>query len=311
MTQDEQKKSPGERNARLGMIIIVLAMAGASIYYRFLVHHQLEQTAALFIGLPSLIAIGLLLLPKRKTSTGIMLIGVTIFMLISMMFLGEGSICVLMASPIFFGVALIIGLIDDRNSRRRRNDPPGPRTGAAFAALLLFLPMSFEGVRPGLSFNRAETVVVVKEYSLTVAQVITHLNGAARFDRPLPYYLRLGFPKATAMTGAGLQPGDQRRIHFAGGEGHPGDLVMTITAADANSVRLQTDSDSSHIAHWLKWQDATLRWQALDNGKTRVEWTMRYERSLDPAWYFAPWERYAVGQSGGYFMDSLLQEPAP
>ena len=113
------------------------------------------------------------------------------------------------------------------------------------------------------------------------------------------------------MTGSGLQPGDQRRIHFAGGEGHPGDLVMTVTAADADSLRLRTESDSSHIAHWLKWQDATLHWQALDNGRTRVEWTMRYERSLDPAWYFAPWERYAVGQSGGYFMDSLLLEQAP
>ena len=50
----------------------------------------------------------------------------------------------------------------------------------------------------------------------------------------------------------------------------------------------------------------TLRWQALDNGKTRVEWTMHYERSLDPAWYFAPWERYAVRRSMEYLNDALL-----
>jgi hypothetical protein len=36
-----------------------------------------------------------------------------------------------------------------------------------------------------------------------------------------------------------------------------------------------------------------------------VRWTIRYRRDLDPAWYFGPWERYAVRLAGNYLIDNV------
>jgi len=36
-----------------------------------------------------------------------------------------------------------------------------------------------------------------------------------------------------------------------------------------------------------------------------VTWTLDYERGLDPAWYFGPWERYATRLAAGYLIDAV------
>src|SRR5260370_36007495 len=38
----------------------------------------------------------------------------------------------------------------------------------------------------------------------------------------------------------------------------------------------------------------TTLFRSLDAHHTRVNWTLHFERRLDPAWYFRPWERYAT-----------------
>ena len=44
---------------------------------------------------------------------------------------------------------------------------------------------------------------------------------------------------------------------------------------------------------------------AIGGGDTKVTWTLHYRRSLDPAWYFGPWERYAARLAAGYLIDSV------
>ena len=115
----------------------------------------------------------------------------------------------------------------------------------------------------------------------------------------------MGFPQPAYAEGEGLQLGANRRIHFAGGEGKPGDLVWKVTDASDSRVVFECVSDSSHIAHWLAWQSAEVKWRGLAPGQTEVTWKIRYRRLLDPAWYFAPWERYAVRLAGEYYTASL------
>jgi len=94
-------------------------------------------------------------------------------------------------------------------------------------------------------------------------------------------------------------------IRFGGGEGKPGDLVLAVSESNANRVVFQAKSDTSHIAHWLTWRSAEVEWQETGSDQTRVRWTLRYRRSLDPAWYFGPWERYAVRLSGDYLAETV------
>ena len=134
-------------------------------------------------------------------------------------------------------------------------------------------------------------------------EVENALRYSPRIDRALPFYLRLGFPHPTEARGEGLAPGALRRIHFAGGEGHPGDLVLAVTDSAPGHARFRVVSNETKVTHWLDLKEAEVQWRAVGN-QTEVTWTLRYRRLLDPAWYFAPWERYAVRLAADYLIQA-------
>ncbi len=59
------------------------------------------------------------------------------------------------------------------------------------------------------------------------------------------------------------------------------------------------------MTHFLDWRESLVEWQSIDAHTTKVTWTLRYRRGLDPAWYFGPIERYAVGLAAGYLIESV------
>ncbi len=290
--------SPANGNgARWNTVFIILAVSFAALFYRVLVSHKLEQTALLFIGIPTALAVLVAMTPKARTVTGAILKALTIGLLMAAPLLGEGFVCILMASPIFFAVGIVIGKLVDLSKRESR----GTTTGLL---LLVFLPMSFEGVSERLSFPREETVAVERVVAAPAAEVEHALGEPLRLGESLPLFLRPGFPRPVGAAGRGLQVGDRRTIHFAGGEGPPGDLVLEVAETKPGFVRFRFVSDHSRIAHWLAWRASEVRWVAVDATHTRVAWTLSYRRNLDPAWYFGPWERYAVGVAAGHLIQA-------
>src|SRR5690242_17285527 len=144
-------------------LIAILGAVTASLYYRLMVNYRLEQTSALFIGVPALIAAICVLTPSPHSATGTAVKSVTLFLCIAGIFLGEGFICILMASPLFFIGAIANGVARDR---ARKNGPMVP-----CMVLILFMGMSLEGVNHGLSFGREETVSVQRIVAATPDQV--------------------------------------------------------------------------------------------------------------------------------------------
>jgi hypothetical protein len=289
-------RPPLDDNAgRWKLVTLILALAAASVAYRLLHWNHLEQTAALFIGLPTLLALVTAMMPRARSPLGIILKGLTIGLLMSGIVLGEGFICILMAAPLFYLVGLIVGLVLNRQEKSSRG---------RLYALLLFLPASLEGTQERLSFERDEVVGVERVVMCSPADVVRRLGETPRFDRPLPLYLRLGFPRPGRARGSGLAPGDRRVIPFEAGA-MSGALVLQVSESEGNRVVFYAASDSSPIAGWLDWRQAEVRWEELAPGRTRVTWTARYTRRLDPAWYFAPWERYAVRLAMGYLADTI------
>lgn len=291
---------PTSSKARLSLAWVVLAIVAASIGYKLLVMLRLEQTSALFVGLPGLLAILVVLLAKPKSATGMLCMATSVALLISGIFLGEGFICILMAAPIFFGVAIIVGAAIDYARGKKKSE-----TTMTCLLVLALVPMSLEGVAPKLSFPREEMVVVESTVPAAATEVERQLAQTPRFSATLPAYLRLGFPRPIEVSGEGLAVGARRVIRFGGGEGKPGDLTLTVAEASANRVLFRADSDTSHIAHWLTWHSAEVEWHGDGEQQTRVRWTLRYRRSLDPAWYFGPWERYAVRLAGDYLAQTV------
>jgi hypothetical protein len=47
-----------------------------------------------------------------------------------------------------------------------------------------------------------------------------------------------------------------------------------------------------------------VEWRDIDPTHTAVTWRVRFERQLDPAWYFMPWERAAVHEAAKYLIEA-------
>ncbi|MBW8746629.1 MAG: hypothetical protein JF584_03585 [Acidobacteria bacterium] len=296
MWGDELDKDSGwPTPAQWRLVAIVAACAlGGAIYHR-LWRWGLGTTSAMFIGLPVVLAILLALTPKAKSAKGATVKGIAIVLLAAAPLAGEGYLCILFASPLFFlvGLAIAAGVDAERRDQGRLR---------AWAWLAL-LPMALEGVTPTLSFPRNESVTSVRIVRGSPADVKRELGAGLRPETPLPLFLRIGFPRPLAVQGTGLAVDDMRRIHFSGAESDgPGDLVLRVAKSGPGYLRFERVSDDSHLRQWMAWEVSEVRWREVSPGRTEVRWTIQFARRLDPAWYFGLWERFAVKQAADYLI---------
>jgi hypothetical protein len=298
---DDPTPEATRRPYRWSLVAIICALAGASIAYRVIYGGGLEQSAALFIGVPTILALIVTMMPTSRSAVGLAMQSVTLFLAVVGIFLWEGLICILVAAPLFYLVALIIGLLVDRNRKSSQSD----LMTYAFIALPLLI-MSLEGVHDSLSFGRAQTVSVEQIVDASPAEVEAELARVPRFDRELPFYLRLGFPRPIAAEGSGLETGSRRRITFEGGSPEtPAYLDFEVSARRRSEVVFKAIADRTHIGRWLRWKAATVSWTEHSPGKTLVRWQLEYDRLLDPSWYFSQWEQYGTVLAAEYLIATL------
>ena len=291
----ETEESENIGSAQWTVIAVAVALAAGSFLYRYLMPNHRWQSSAMFIGLPAVLAVLLAMTPKAKTVTGGIMKGITLFLLIVAPLLGEGWLCILMASPLFYLVGAIVGRVADWNIKKR-----GVRLSCLVVVLL---PLSLEGVVPQLTLERSQTVRVTKTVNASIDAVERSLAESPRVTERVPAWISKGFPRPLAAWGSGLEKGDRRTIRFAGAEGDPpGNVVMRIAEHQQGHVRFETVSDSSKLTQWVRWTSGEVDWQAIDAQHSSVTWTIYFDRQLDPAWYFVPWERAAVHEAARYLI---------
>ncbi|MFI5118359.1 MAG: hypothetical protein ACHP8B_16855 [Terriglobales bacterium] len=285
------------RRKKFTLLAIVLSFVVVSVAGRMIYVRRLETTSLMFIGIPALLAILLVVAVRPKSAMGTAMTGITFVLLLSAIVFGEGVICILMAAPIFYIVgAVIAGIMDD--SRRTQ------RTTRMMLLAPLLL-MSFEGTSGRTSLPREESVTARRVVAARPGEIADSVAAPLRFRKDLPFYLRMGFPRPVSASGAGLAVGSRRVIGFAGGEGKPGSLTMEVAGVAPQSVTFRALSDTSKVAHWLRWEEAVVSWRQIDERHAEITWTLRYRRNLDPAWYFEPWERYGTGLAAEYLIDNV------
>lgn len=304
-------KPPYQLTRRQKFLLILVAMiAAASLAYRFIYVADFQRSALMFVGLPVFIAILCVLLPSPRSATLNAMRGTLVFLAISGVALGEGAICVLMATPIGLIIAAIAGGIIDIQRRNRHNRN---KRMYSMLALTVLAALSLEGVVPGFEFDRDNTVTVTQVLPLTADQVEQRLMAPAVLPESMPLYLQLGFPLPTAIEGQVRQKGDRMTIHFPEHQaGVPAQAVFEVVAKSTNAFRVHVVEDSSKIASWMAWQSSQIEWQPVasdmnDTGQTAVTITIRYQRMLDPAWYFQPWQNYAVEKTAEAMLQGLLE----
>lgn len=291
--------TPARRRKLRSFGFLLIALVVASLVFRVLVGIGLEHTSLVFIGIPAILAWIMASAAPPTTATGSVMRTTTLALLVSWIFLGEAFVCVLMAAPIFY---LIAGLV--AWAKQNMGD------GSARLLSVLLVPLALEGTTPALSISREREVVVESILAANMAQVRTRLAEKPSFDRNLPFFFRLGFPTPLHPSGEGLRVGDRRTVMFAHEGHHSGALSLEIVESTPTLVRFAAVSDDSYLTHWLRWREAIVELEAVGDDRTRVRWTLRYSRRLDPSWYFDPLERYGVTLAARYLLDNLTTPAA-
>jgi hypothetical protein len=288
--------------SRKQLLALILGVAAASLAWHLALYTGMEHTALVFVGVPTLLAVAVAMTPQAGTARGTIIRSTTLALLLAGVAFGEAFVCILFASPLIYAVALAAGTVIDANARRERDGRAGFAHAPALVLLVAAIP-AMEGVVPRFELPREAEATAVRIVPAAPAEVARALAAPMRFDHSLPAFLKLGFPTPGMAGGAGLRVGDRRTVMLAHGH-HPGALVMEVRASSPGRVVFAPVADGSYVVHWLSWRSAEVRWRAVPGG-TEVRWTLRYRRRLDPAFYFAPLERYGVGVAAGYLIDAL------
>jgi len=305
---------------RLAGFIVVLAVV--NIAYRLVYASGASQTAALYIGVPTLLAVGLALLPRRKSATGMILKGSTLAVLIACVVLPEGLLCLLFVLPLVGLIGVIVGGAIDAGRRRDRRQ--GPTLMMVGLPLML---LSFEGVigSPFDAHDAVESSVVVEA---SASEVVAALAATPRFDAEMPTFLTIGFNRPVSATGSGVALGDERSIEFTGGshDDHPlrvfgltgersvdhhSHMHLTVVESTEGRLVFSLDHDTTMLARWVDLERAVVTWKPVDEKHTKVTWRLEYRRLLYPTLYFAPLQRFGMSEAADYLLDSIVVAQLP
>jgi len=291
---------------QLRKALLTLVLGTLFAFYAALKMTHLHDSAALYVGLPFLLALLVSLIETERPSRTAMQV-LTIAILLSPIIIGEGFICMIMAAPILYIVTYIASAT---LHLLRKSLQEGDKSIKAASVLILIFALSAEGVTPLTSATRYNEVTVEKIIDKPAQDIRAAFAKTPSFDkRPDSFYTRL-FPAPVTVTGSGLEVGDQRRIHLVYNKWvvmNPlsGDAVFEVAEASDNHVRFRNIKDTSYINLYLLWDDATATWEPAGAGRTKISVTLRYYRKLDPFWYFGPMERSAVRDTAETIIDSL------
>jgi len=278
------------------LYIIIVALTVASISFRMLNGGGLEQTSLLFVGIPSLITLLIVRYTKKpKSAYGIMFLTITIFLLISGIFLGEGFICILMMAPIFYGVSAILVAIYLLFNKK---DKDKTYSFIIFPIIILLL-------NPSDYINEVEvhSIKTLKEVNEDVT--LSKLNSEPDFLQDLPLFFKAGFPTPIGIEGKGIAVGDIRKIEFESTTKGVGVLVLEIKEKTEKSIVFKINSDKTHINHWLTYKEIKVELIEAE-GKKKISWTTDFICDLGPSWYFEGFEKYAISLMNEHLINSYF-----
>ena len=268
---------------------VVLAITSVALHYG----------EAAFIGVPFLSAAtaGLLfnLRGQRSIAATIVVAGLTVFVgdgLLSL-FAVEGAICLAMAAPISFAIA-VVGALFGRALARIEDR-------RALAGPYAVLPMlaALEPAPHPLAARAVSTAVDVAAPPEAVWNAVVAFPEIPASNLPA-WYFRLGvaYPVRAHIDGAGV--GAVRRCEFSTGA-----FVEPVTAWDPPRLLafdvVENPPTMRELSPWddvlaphlragiFRSERGEFRLEALDDGGTRLTGTTWYHLDMAPTWYWTAW----------------------
>lgn len=243
------------------------------------------DTALLYVGLPCLLALVIGLLPNDGDGGVQVFQFVTVSLLLVAAFLHEGALCLLIASPLVYGIAYgVFGIV--RLVQRTGNQQH------AFGVVLVAL-VALEGVTPGMRINPEQSVSADRRVAEDCTQFEKALARGPEFsDSDRGWLLSLAqYPLPTSAT-ADSTSDDALAAGTAWTLPMPAGSITTRvterTTTDAGgSIDFDVVDDTARTTRWVTLSDATLAWEQRTDG-CHADVRINFTRDLDPSWYFGP-----------------------
>jgi len=290
-----------------GMTLTVIAVAMSALVFR-------SYGYGLFIGSPFLIGLTTGYLANRggpitigrtlKIVTGASLLGGAALLASAL----EGAVCILLASPLGLGIAILGGAIgrEFAVAGRRRSRP------TAMSVAVMPLIFACDVLLPPLvAIDTRQTV----EIAAPPAAVWRALTSEAPIEgRPAwPIRLGLSYPLRSQVVRAGV--GGERLGYFSTGvateritDWAPG-RTLAFTVLDDPPVMRELSPyahvNAPHVKGYFHTADTRFELTPTPGGGTQVVETSRHELRLDPALYWLPMARLAIDGNNARVLASL------
>lgn len=310
--REQQTYAITENLSRKSALLILVLIAVLTVAIRLLFLIEMNHTGLLYVSLPFVIAICLIVFTNSpegadlKSSYWRTIRNSLIVLFGSSALLHEGFLCVLFVIPIYL-VLVTLAYIFAVLFRRAKSRP-----GKLYSSTipLLVLISSLEGVLPELTIDRNQQVSVSRILPLTPEQIKHNLVQPMVLSKSNNALLAL-FPMPKQIKAGSLEEGDIHEVHYQYDRwiftnSHNGRTLLKVAEVSDSVIKMQVLEDTSYIAHYMKIQGTQLTFEPVDENNTRVTLKVEFERSLDPAWYFSPLEKYGVEKMSELILSEVI-----
>ena len=236
------------------------------------------------------------------------LLATVIVMLASSALLFEGFICVIMAAPIYIFFALLAIA-----ATPNKPDPDRFKQSVVFrmsVVPLIVLIISVEGLTESTSFPREESITRTHIMTLTPEQIHANLAKPVHLEEGRSKFLSL-FPLPDYVDAPAFAQGKTHTAYFTYRRWgftnvHRGETRIHMKTVQPLLVETEVTKNTSYFSHYMTVHGTKIEMLPQADGTTRVNLTITYRRTLDPAWYFGPLQRRAIGESADYILTNII-----
>lgn len=290
-------------------MVILLTVAMVSILIHFLLRSKIYGSALLYVGIPFLVSIILIAFtnkvenPTWKQKFINHIRDAFIIMMASSVILFEGFVCVVMFMPIYFSIVLLVFIIAAINHtyKSKINMHILP---------ILVIAISLEGTHPSLSFDRYNEASSTRIVNSSIEEIKSNLIKPVKLEDDRAWFLDL-FPMPYQLDNNSLETNSIHTIYYRYHRWfitntHEGETLLRIAEVNDNSIKTEFIKDTSYISHYMKLRSTEIKLNPVDSNNTEVTLTIKYDRLLDPVWYFGPLQEYAIEKTADYIISKMM-----
>ena len=303
-----------DRAKRPFWVYILFVMGIASITIRFLMDTRFGTTAILYVAIPFIISFLLFYFknPNSSSSLARHLQNATIVMLGSSAFLFEGFICVLFFFPIYiFFAALAFAFAEGMRARKARGQDNHLKSSII---PLIVAVMAVEGTAPSTSFERQHAVTRAFIIDADVATIQANMAKPIELPKKRNWMLSI-FPLPVETRAGSLGEGDVHEMDFVYKRWFftnikRGKMALRLDSVSEDQITTTLTENTSYLSSYINIKGSEINFTPLPDGRTHVSLTMKYERLLDPTWYFGTLQYYTVSKMCDYFVGAVYARGA-